>query len=66
MKEFTPNKTLKNTIFSEVNFLFVLLFMTTIVWGQNDKTALERRKQQILKEIEVAERLLKTGREEEK
>jgi septal ring factor EnvC (AmiA/AmiB activator) len=66
MKEFTPNKTLKNIIFSEVNFLFVLLFMTTIVWGQNDKTALERRKQQILKEIEVAERLLKTGREEEK
>ena len=46
--------------------LFTLLLFSICAQGQNDKAALEKKKQQILKEIQVAERLLKQGREQEK
>lgn len=64
MKESIPAKIIPAII---VKFSWIILLLVSVcVQGQNDKAALERKKQQILKEIQVAERLLKQGREQEK
>jgi len=64
MKESMPAKIISTII---IKFSWIILLLISVcVQGQNDKAALERKKQQILKEIQVAERLLKQGREQEK
>ncbi len=64
MKESMPAKIIFTII---IKFSWIILLLISVcVQGQNNKAELERKKQQILKEIQIAERLLKQGREQEK
>lgn len=65
MKEYKQNN-FNLLPFLSKNNIFLLCFLISVsVFSQNSKEALERKKSQILKEIEVAERLLKTGKQKE-
>ncbi len=67
MKEYTSNKIgLKPAPKLFRLLVLVVLMCSTLGWSQKDKEELEKRKQQILEEIQIAERLLKSGKKEER
>ena len=66
MKEYIQNKPTSLSSIKTISiFILGCLLFSTTLWGQK-KEELEKKKQQILQEIEVAEKLLKSGKKEER